>query len=98
METEPPAILNIEDMETKPSKEIIFLESHGMQKGIIASGIVNQEGEKLPSIPIGADIIVYHPRHQHLMAAYRTPDGKAMYWQYFECQSAEVVPLSFSAS
>lgn len=98
METEPLAILNKERLGTELSKEFISLASHGMQKGIIASGIVNPLGEKLPSIPNGAEMVVYHPRHQLIMAAYKTPDGKAMYWQYFECQSAEVVPLNFSAS
>jgi len=97
MEKEPLEILNIEDTEIKPSEEIMLLESHGMQRGIIAHGIINRQGEKLPSIPTDAKLAVYHPRHHHLMAAYETFDG-TRYWQYFECQSAEVVPLNFSAS
>jgi len=68
-----------------------------MQKGIIASGIINRQGEKLSSIPMDAKFAVYHPRHGHLMAAYRAFDG-AMHWQHFECQSAEVISLNFSAS
>lgn len=88
MEKEPLEILD---------KEIILLESRGMQIGIITHGIVNRQGERLPSIPTDAKLVVYHPQHGHLMAAYKTFDG-TMYWQHFECQSAEAVPLNFSAS
>ncbi|MCR4305655.1 MAG: hypothetical protein NUV73_01050 [Candidatus Daviesbacteria bacterium] len=85
------------DTATEPLEEIMLLESHGMQKGIIAQRIINSRGEKLSAIPMDAKFVVYHPRHQHLMAAYQAFDG-TMYWQHFECHSAEVVPLNFSAS
>ena len=100
MEREPLELLNKKDSkytDIKPIEEIILRASHGMQVGVIAQEIVTRQGEKLSSIPVTAEFMVYHPQYHHLMAAYTTPDG-FMYWQHFQYQEIEVVPLNFSAS